>query len=115
MKLKIKNNVINTKVMVSPKDIQTGMMGKTFNDSFNGMLFIMEGDEHCFWMRNCVVSLDIIFIKNNIIQKIYHDCPPCNEDECPNYCGSGNIVLELPSGYCEENDIVEGDMVTHLR
>jgi uncharacterized membrane protein (UPF0127 family) len=115
MKLKIKDKIINTKVMVSQKDIQTGMMGKNFNDKFNGMLFIMDGDEHCFWMKNCIIPLDIIFIKNNTITKIHHNCSPCESDECPNYCGSGDMVLELPGNYCKENDVTEGDKIIYSR
>ena len=90
------------------------MMGKTFDDSFNALLFLMGGDKQCFWMKNCIIPLDIIIIKNNVIVNIHHDCPPCKEYDCPNYCGNGNIVLELEGGTCEKLGIEPGDFVNYL-
>lgn len=53
-------------------------------------------------------------IKNNVIVNIHHDCPPCEEDPCPSYCGKGNIVLELAGGTCEELSIEPGDFVNYV-
>ena len=86
------------------------MMGKRFED-FNGMLFLMGDGKHCFWMKNCIINLDIIFIDNNKITKIHHDCKPCKTEDCDNYCGIGDMILEIPGGYCKELDIKEGDIV----
>lgn len=115
MRLKINDNVFDVEVMVSPKDIQTGMMGRKFTSDFNGMLFVMDNDEHCFWMKNCIIPLDIIFIKNNTVYKIHHNCPPCTTPDCDNYCGYGNLVLELPGGDCKNKGIKEGDRVIFSR
>ena len=39
------------------------MMNKVFDDSFNGMLFFMQKRENQkFWMYNCLIPLDIIFM-----------------------------------------------------
>jgi uncharacterized membrane protein (UPF0127 family) len=111
MLLDINNSSFNVKVVVSEKEVQRGMMGKKFNEKFNGMLFIMEGDEHCFWMKNCITNLDIIFIEDNIITKIHRNCPPCTEEECQNYCGKGEMVLEVQGGTCKSKNIQEGDLV----
>ena len=51
-------------------------------------------------MKNCVINLDIIIIRNNVIVNIRHNCPPCRGTECPSYGGNGNIVLELEGGTC---------------
>lgn len=90
------------------------MMKKTFDESFNGMLFLMGGDEQCFWMKNCIIPLDIIVIKNNVVVNIHHNCPPCNHDDCPSYCGNGNIVLEVMGGTCERLGIEAGDSVNYI-
>jgi uncharacterized membrane protein (UPF0127 family) len=97
--------------MVTKKDIQYGMMGKQFNDTFDGMLFMMDNDNHSFWMKNCIIPLDIIFISNNKVSKIHHNCPPCETDECERYEGTGDLVLELDGGTCNKYDITEGDRV----
>jgi uncharacterized membrane protein (UPF0127 family) len=60
-------------------------------------------------MKNCIIPLDIIIIKNNVIVNIHHDCPPCEGDMCGSYCGNGNIVLEIEGGSCESLGILEGD------
>ena len=114
MKISIKNYEFDVEVMVSPKDIQKGMMGRVFTPHFNGMLFIMNESEHCFWMKNCVIPLDIIFIKNDVIQKIHHNCQPCIKKDCNNYCGYGELVLELPGNDCKIKNINEGDKITFI-
>jgi uncharacterized membrane protein (UPF0127 family) len=52
-------------------------------------------------------------IKNNVIVNIHHDCPPCLEEDCPSYCGNGNIVLELEGGTCEMLGIEAGDTIEY--
>jgi uncharacterized membrane protein (UPF0127 family) len=108
VKTKIKNNILNSKICATPDQIENGMMDKTF-EGFDSMVFLMNGKSHSFWMKNCIIPLDIIFIKNNVVNKIHHDCPPCNSDQCESYTGVGNIVLELPGGYCQDHNIKEGD------
>lgn len=112
MIININDNQFKVKLAKTEKQIRDGMMFSEFNNKFNGMLFFMGNGEHCFWMKNCKIKLDIIFIKNGKISKIYHDCPPCNfkdDDKCKRYCGIGNFVLELPGGTCELMNIKKGD------
>ena len=113
MNVKIGKNIFNVKTLVTPKEQRIGMMNRKFDESFNGLLFLMGGDQQCFWMKNCIIPLDIIMIKNNVIVNIHSDCPPCDENPCPTYCGNGNIVLELPGGYCETVGIEPGDWVEY--
>jgi uncharacterized membrane protein (UPF0127 family) len=114
MNVKVGKNLFNVKTLVSPKEQKVGMMGKRFDDTFNGLLFLMGGDDQCFWMKNCIIPLDIIIIRNNVIVNIHHNCPPCLDEDCPSYCGNGNIVLELEGGSCEKLDIEPGDVVEYL-
>lgn len=111
MDLVINDNIFRVKCMVTPKDIQNGMMGKTFDESFDGMLFLMEDDSHSFWMKNCLTNLDIIFIEKDKISKIHHNCKPCKSVECDHYEGRGDMVLELPGNTCRKYNITEGDSV----
>jgi uncharacterized membrane protein (UPF0127 family) len=114
MRVEINDVYFNVKTLIDPKSQRRGMMGRKFDSSFEGLLFLMGGENQCFWMKNCVIPLDIIMIKNNVIVNIHHFCPPCLESPCPSYCGRGNIVLELEGGTCEEFDIQPGDFVNYV-
>lgn len=110
MKVKINNNLFDVKTVMTPKDIQKGMMGKKF-DGFDGMLFFMKDEPHSFWMKNCIVHLDIIFIDGDKIVKIHHNCKPCMSNDCEHFEGYGNLVLELPGGTCKNYQIKDGDEI----
>lgn len=107
----INNNLFNVITVIAEKDIENGMMDKSFNDKFNGMLFIMKPGHHSFWMKNCTIRLDIIFIKDMKISKIHKDCPICKEEKCQTYSGEGDLILEIKGGDCDKYDIKEGDSV----
>jgi uncharacterized membrane protein (UPF0127 family) len=109
----IKNYIFKTKVLSSSKDIELGMMGKKFTNKFNAALFIMNKEFSTFWMKNCIIPLDIIFIQDNIITKIHSNCPPCisSSQKCKEYKGYGNLVIEMPGGTCKRLNIKKGDIV----
>lgn len=112
MKLVINNNLFNVKSVMTGKDIASGMMQKNFDNTFDGMLFLVEDGSHSFWMKNCICNLDVIFIKNGKITKVHHNCPPCITEECDHYTGSGDMVLELSGNTCKKYNIKEGDLVS---
>ena len=112
MKVKINDNLFDVKTLLTTKDAQNGMMGKKFDNTFNGMFFVMKNQEHCFWMKNCITSLDIIFIDGEKITKIHHNCPPCEDEPCKRYCGEGGYILEVKGGTCKKLGIKKGDVVT---
>jgi uncharacterized membrane protein (UPF0127 family) len=114
MKVSINDNIFKVKVLTDKESQRVGMQKKRFNSEFDGLLFLMGGKEQCFWMKDCIIPLDIIMIKNNVIVNIHHNCPPCNDEDCPSYCGKGNIVLEVEGGTCNELEIEPGDIVKYI-
>jgi uncharacterized membrane protein (UPF0127 family) len=114
MKVKINENIFKVKTLIDENSQTLGMQNKSFDNTFDGLLFLMGGKEQCFWMKDCIIPLDIIMIKNNVIVNKHHECPPCKGDECPSYCGKGNIVLELEGGTCEDVGIEPGDSVEYI-
>lgn len=114
MKVKINQNIFNVKTLSDKKSQIIGMQKKKFVSLSDGLLFLMSGNEQCFWMKDCIIPLDIIMIRNNKIKKIHHNCPPCNQKDCPSYCGEGNIVLEITGGLCEKLSIKEGDKLQYI-
>tara|TARA_R110000824_G_scaffold358940_1_gene546464 strand:+ start:1699 stop:2031 length:333 start_codon:yes stop_codon:yes gene_type:complete len=97
MNLILHNKQLPLEIMDTPNAITTGMMGREYLTG--GMLFLFNGiSERSFWMKDCLISLDIVFIINNKVTKVHKDCPPCNNNKCKSYYGISNKVLELPSG-----------------
>lgn len=104
----LNNQQIPLEIMDTPQSKSVGMMGRDNLDG--GMLFPFDSvGERSFWMKNCNVSLDILFIVNDKINNIHKDCQPCMEQECEGYGGIADSVLELPGGYCDKNNIKIGD------
>lgn len=96
MNVIIDNKEIPLEIMSTPLSISNGMMGREYLDG--GMLFLFDDiAERSFWMRDCLIPLDIIFIIDNKVTKVHRDCPPCNEDKCKSYFGISDKVLEVPS------------------
>ena len=114
MKVTIGNTDIKVKLAVTSDAITKGMQGQRFDEDFNGMFFLMPmKGEQSFWMYDCIIPLDIIFINGDNITEIHSDCPPCTEElECERYRGYGDKVLELPAGMSEELGIKKGDIVS---
>ena len=110
MKVIINNQEIPIQIMYTPHSRAMGMMGKsTLN---GGMLFPFDDiGERSFWMKNCIIPLDILFISGNKINHIAHNCPPCDSKFCPSYRGVGDKVLELNGGFCDLHNIKEGDTI----
>tara|TARA_R110002012_G_scaffold247073_1_gene422759 strand:- start:363 stop:698 length:336 start_codon:yes stop_codon:yes gene_type:complete len=103
MNVILDNKVLPVEVMSTPNAISTGMMGRENLDG--GMLFIFpEVAERSFWMKDCLISLDIIFIIKNKVTKVYRNCPPCHENKCKSYYGVGDKVLEVQSSKYSINE-----------
>jgi hypothetical protein len=107
----INQHIFKTKVLQSQREITLGMMGKKFTGEFNALLFVMNKPESAFWMKNCIVPLDVIFVKNGKIAKIHNNCPPCKTEECKHYSGIGELVIEMPGGTCKALNIKRGAKV----
>ena len=115
MNVIINENNFKVKLCMTESSIREGMSRKKFNNDFNGMLFLMgESKRQSFWMYQCIIPLDIIFINGNEITSIFHNCPPCKvKSLCNNYEGLADKVLEVRGGTCESDNIKEGDIVNY--
>lgn len=105
---------LRTKVLTKREEIMRGMMGRTFSKNFSAVLFVMPVEESSFWMKNCIIPLDVVFIQDGKVTKMYHNCPPClkSENKCKSYPGVGNLVLELEGGTCKQLKLKRGDKIT---
>jgi len=84
---------------------ESGLMGIKMLDPNYGMIFVFDPPEKVnFWMKNTLIPLDIIFIKNDKIIEILQNVLPCTIDECPLFGPKEKVdfVIELKSGRSKE-------------
>lgn len=116
----IGKNKIKLEVAQTPAQIQRGLMFRASLPEDHGMVFLFRPAKNVrFWMFNCIMSLDMLFIKDGKIVKISENVPPCkspNPKDCPVYPVDGEIgaseVIEVNAGYCQRHGIKEGDSVS---
>ena len=100
----------HTFILEECKDFQKGLSEREHLLENEGMLFnFNDNSRKSFHMKGCLIPLDIIFINNGRVDKIHHNCNPCELDECEKYeHDSADIVVEVMGGTCENNNITEG-------
>ena len=96
---------VTAELAVTDEERQRGLMFRQKLASDQGMLFVFDGeDRYSFWMKNTLISLDILWLdKDRRIVHIARNVPPCEADPCPSYAPDrpGSYVLELAAGAAE--------------
>jgi uncharacterized membrane protein (UPF0127 family) len=105
---------LTVEIADEPAERQRGLMFRQSLADDRGMLFHFQEPEHAsFWMRNTVISLDIIFIGvDGRILNIADRTTPYSEAPIPS-AGLTRGVLELRGGRAAELGIRPGDRVRH--
>lgn len=89
-----------------------GLMYRTELADGDGMLFVFERDaDHTFWMKNTLISLDMVFIAaDGRIVGIHPDAKPLSTA----LVGVGHpsrFVLEVPGGWAARHGVAPGQRV----
>jgi len=103
---------------------QRGLMFRPSLEPGNGMLFVFdEPGSHPFWMQNCLISIDIIWLdeQGRVADvaasvppcKLPGCTPPCDSNTCPTYShkGQAKYVIEVVAGFAEAHGLKAGDRV----
>jgi uncharacterized membrane protein (UPF0127 family) len=104
----------NFSVEVAQK-LEDQLRGLMFRESLppkTGMMFLFTPPRAVnFWMKNCKVSLDMVFIRNNTVVNTAENAIPCIKDPCPVYGSiyAVDTVVELPAGSVKQFAIQPGD------
>lgn len=109
--LKVGNVMLRAAVPKTAEGKRLGMMGRRFDSGFNAMLFQFNDISRSFWMKNCIIPLDMIFVLDGVVSSIVPSCPPCVSEPCPSYKGMGQEVIELEGGQAAKLGITVGDSV----
>ena len=76
--LLINEQKIDLEVATTPEQQQIGLMYRNFLPDDRGMLFpFKEPVLASFWMKNVNISLDMIFLKDGVVDSIAHNVPTC--------------------------------------
>jgi uncharacterized membrane protein (UPF0127 family) len=91
-----------------------GLMYRTSLPDDRGMLFEFKPARWVnFWMKNCKISLDMIFVRDGVVEAIEVSAPPCTADPCPTYGPNTAVdrVIELRGGRAAELGVKKGDRI----
>ncbi|MFH7024767.1 MAG: DUF192 domain-containing protein [Heteroscytonema crispum UTEX LB 1556] len=114
-KATINGTIIQLEVARTQQQQAMGLMYRPALPDDRGMLFSFSSPfQASFWMKNVPVALDMVFMRDGVVQYIQASAPPCSSEPCPTY-GSNtpiNQVIELRSGRAAELGLKVGDRVT---
>ncbi len=109
---------VQLKLATTPEEQERGLMFVENLPDDRGMLFIYEADGiRTFWMRNCRISLDLIWVSDNgSVVDITPNAPPCPGDPCRTFSPirPARYTLEVRSGLAAEHGIRIGDQILLL-
>ena len=95
-----------------------GLMFRDHLAQDSGMLFIFPFEDiHGFWMKNTLISLDMIWLNKDLrVVDIKSFVPACITPECPSYTPEvkAKFVLELNAGSADSYKIKINDKA-HLK
>ena len=106
-------------IAADPAARRLGYMHRERVGSDEGMLFLFDGPgRHSIWMKNCRVSLDIIWLDATWeVVEIAHQRPPCpDQGECPGIAPMrmARYVLEVAGGIARQHGLEIGDRIELL-
>lgn len=113
----VANQAITVEVANTDTARQQGLSGRQKLDDGTGMLFEFGNTDFKqpgFWMKDMLISIDIIWINQGKIIGFQANAPlPPQDADLPVYYPPSDIteVLEVPAGWVQKNNILIGDTV----
>ena len=99
-------------VASTPDERRRGLMGRESLPSVCGMLFEGLSGGGYFWMKDCLIPLDVVFMnKGGAITRIYTMPVDKAGTKHYDYDEDDASAIELQEGFCKKHGIVRGLMV----
>ncbi|PIP23748.1 MAG: hypothetical protein COX90_03955 [Candidatus Nealsonbacteria bacterium CG_4_10_14_0_2_um_filter_38_17] len=112
-KICLRGECYYVELAVTPEERQKGLMFRNKLDKDRGMFFIFPEEElYSFWMKNTLISLDIIWInKDEKVVFISENTSPCMNEFCPSIIPDkkAKYVLEIKGGVAGQLGLTIGD------
>ncbi|NMB70008.1 DUF192 domain-containing protein [candidate division WWE3 bacterium] len=106
---------VEAEIASTPQERIKGLMYRTVLEDGKGMLFTFgSASQYPFWMKNMKISIDIIWIGENMtVIDIDQNVPPCEQENCEYYtpASAAKYVLEVPAGWAQRNNVQTGNTV----
>jgi len=111
---------VDVRLAISPEQHRQGLSGTESLGETEGMLFLFDKKSDSppvFWMKDMLIPLDFIWIKDNKVFHIHQDIPfptPGTSDtELKLYAPNGPVdyVLEVNAGFIKKHNVVIGTEV----
>ena len=100
----------------TPREQQKGLMYRSHLAKDRCMFFFYQEDgDHAIWMKNCLIALDVVWIKadGTVVEASENTppCPPLMGDDCPTYGGTkpARHFVEFPAGTLRRIGLKVGD------
>lgn len=112
---------VNVEIAETPTARQQGLSNRASLDQNSGMLFIFdEQSVQTFWMKNTLISLDFIWIRDGKVVDITEYVPTepgVSDDLLKRYSPKEAVdwVLEVNAGWVDRNEVEIGDLVVLTR
>ncbi|MBL0312255.1 MAG: DUF192 domain-containing protein [Holophagaceae bacterium] len=105
-------------VAATPREQQKGLMFRQSLAKDRCMIFVYDEDgSHGIWMKNCLISLDVVWISaDGKVVEMAERVPPCSPmrgDDCPTYGGTvpARHFIEFAVGTIKSIGLKKGDRI----
>ena len=120
--VQIKGVVFKLELALTPEEWAEGLMGRKDIAADGGMLFVYPDrppfpTELSFWMKNCLVPIDLLFLDPDGKVVAFHEMEPplpgTADHELPSYRSGApaQFAIELKGGRAAELGVTIGDVI----
>lgn len=114
----VKGHAFRAEVAETDAQKQQGLMYRAKLAPDACMIFLYDEDgNHGIWMKNCLISLDVAWVKEDgIVVETVENVPPCSPmlgNNCPTYGGKAKsrCFIEFASGTFKRIGLKKGDRI----